>query len=160
MCSAVCAYISKIDSASFASVSVASSLRLETDHTKQKALKHPQHFVAQKKWDDHVYYSYCHSNHTHTYTHTPHSGQPGSSSERLPRHLCSPCEETWCVCVGRHLAKDKDHVSDTLVSSLPYLIHGWPPQQSVPLCRCECYDYLFDIAVWMKQCGLDPAQPQ
>uniref|UniRef100_UPI00398EF55B methylthioribulose-1-phosphate dehydratase isoform X2 n=1 Tax=Pristiophorus japonicus TaxID=55135 RepID=UPI00398EF55B len=23
---------------------------------------------------------------------------------------------------------------------------------------CECYDYLFDIAVQMKQCGLDPSQ--
>ena len=25
-------------------------------------------------------------------------------------------------------------------------------------CRCECYDYLFDVATQMKQCGLDPAQ--
>uniref|UniRef100_A0A8C5KAU4 Methylthioribulose-1-phosphate dehydratase n=1 Tax=Jaculus jaculus TaxID=51337 RepID=A0A8C5KAU4_JACJA len=25
-------------------------------------------------------------------------------------------------------------------------------------CRCECYDYLFDIAVSMKKVGLDPAQ--
>uniref|UniRef100_A0A3Q0SRG3 APAF1 interacting protein n=1 Tax=Amphilophus citrinellus TaxID=61819 RepID=A0A3Q0SRG3_AMPCI len=25
--------------------------------------------------------------------------------------------------------------------------------------RCECYDYLFDIAVQMKQCGLDPSSP-
>lgn len=24
-------------------------------------------------------------------------------------------------------------------------------------CRCECYDYLFDIAIQMKQCGLDPS---
>ena len=24
--------------------------------------------------------------------------------------------------------------------------------------RCECYDYLFDIAVTMKQCGLNPTQ--
>lgn len=23
--------------------------------------------------------------------------------------------------------------------------------------RCECYDYLFDIAVQMKQCGLEPS---
>lgn len=23
--------------------------------------------------------------------------------------------------------------------------------------RCECYDYLFDVAVQMKQCGLDPS---
>ena len=26
------------------------------------------------------------------------------------------------------------------------------------MCRCECYDYLFEIAVEMKKCGLDPAQ--
>lgn len=26
-----------------------------------------------------------------------------------------------------------------------------------PICRCECYDYLFDIAVQMKQCGMDPS---
>lgn len=24
-------------------------------------------------------------------------------------------------------------------------------------CRCECYDYLFDMAVQMKQSGLDPS---
>ena len=24
--------------------------------------------------------------------------------------------------------------------------------------RCEFYDYLFDIAAQMRQCGLDPAQ--
>lgn len=28
-----------------------------------------------------------------------------------------------------------------------------------PNCRCECYDYLFDMAVQMKQCGLDPSAP-
>lgn len=24
--------------------------------------------------------------------------------------------------------------------------------------RCECYDYLFEIAFEMKQCGLDPQE--
>lgn len=28
-----------------------------------------------------------------------------------------------------------------------------------PNCRCECYDYLFDMAVQMKRCGLDPSAP-
>ena len=23
--------------------------------------------------------------------------------------------------------------------------------------RCECYDYLFDLAAQMRRCGLDPA---
>lgn len=31
--------------------------------------------------------------------------------------------------------------------------------RSLPfLYRCECYDYLFDIAVSMKKVGLDPTQ--
>lgn len=32
-----------------------------------------------------------------------------------------------------------------------------PTQNTAAFYRCECYDYLFDIAVQMKQCGLDPA---
>lgn len=27
----------------------------------------------------------------------------------------------------------------------------------IVLIRCECYDYLFGIAVEMKKCGLDPS---
>lgn len=34
--------------------------------------------------------------------------------------------------------------------------HSKMPTSFVLSFRCECYDYLFDIAVQMKQHGLDP----
>ncbi len=53
-----------------------------------------------------------------------------------------------------------DHVSDQEFISvfvLPAYVKNKMYLSSAAFCRCECYDYLFDIAVQMKQCGLDPS---
>ena len=42
------------------------------------------------------------------------------------------------------------------ITPVPYIV--FTPLVFSYLSRCECYDYLFDIATQMKQCGLDPAQ--
>ncbi|KAL4613445.1 methylthioribulose-1-phosphate dehydratase [Arapaima gigas] len=36
-------------------------------------------------------------------------------------------------------------------------VYVWGESWEKAKTMCECYDYLFDIAVQMKQCGLDPA---
>ena len=160
LCSAVCAYISKIDSASFASVSAASSLRLKQT-TPSKRHWSILNIFCKKKWDDHVYYSYCHSNHTHTHTPIHHiqdslvqalNNYPDTCAVLVRRHGVYVWGDTWQSTKTKWVIP----LSPLFLTSYS----GWPPQQSVPLCRCECYDYLFDIAVRMKQCGLDPAQPQ
>ncbi|RXM32029.1 Methylthioribulose-1-phosphate dehydratase [Acipenser ruthenus] len=37
-------------------------------------------------------------------------------------------------------------------------VYVWGESWEKAKTMCECYDYLFDIAVQMKQCGLDPSQ--
>ncbi|KAK3103996.1 hypothetical protein FSP39_023511 [Pinctada imbricata] len=37
-------------------------------------------------------------------------------------------------------------------------VYVWGETWEKAKTMCECYDYLFDIAVQMKQCGLDPAE--
>ncbi|XP_008293767.1 methylthioribulose-1-phosphate dehydratase-like, partial [Stegastes partitus] len=36
-------------------------------------------------------------------------------------------------------------------------VYVWGESWEKAKTMCECYDYLFDIAVQMKQCGLDPS---
>ncbi|KAA0723614.1 Methylthioribulose-1-phosphate dehydratase [Triplophysa tibetana] len=38
-------------------------------------------------------------------------------------------------------------------------VYVWGETWEKAKTMCECYDYLFDIAVQMKQCGLDPSAP-
>ncbi|XP_027621561.1 methylthioribulose-1-phosphate dehydratase [Tupaia chinensis] len=38
-------------------------------------------------------------------------------------------------------------------------VYVWGETWETAKAMCECYDYLFDIAVSMKKLGLDPAQP-
>eukprot|EP00731_Ephydatia_muelleri_P000699 Em0001g699a len=38
-------------------------------------------------------------------------------------------------------------------------VYVWGETWEKAKTMCECYDYLFDIAVQMKGCGLDPAKP-
>ncbi|KNC71710.1 hypothetical protein SARC_15748, partial [Sphaeroforma arctica JP610] len=38
-------------------------------------------------------------------------------------------------------------------------VYVWGDTWEKAKAMCECYDYLFEIAVKMKQLGLDPAAP-
>lgn len=35
--------------------------------------------------------------------------------ERLPRILCCPCPSSWCLCLGRILAKSQNHVRHAII---------------------------------------------
>lgn len=55
----------------------------------------------------------------------------------------------WARCAGQLTFLDPWLWLETQTKRVAFVIS--------PVCRCECYDYLFDIAVQMKQCGLDPS---
>lgn len=83
----------------------------------------------------------------------------GPSHGHVPRLLRCSRPQTRRLCLGRDLGESKDNVSYEMKCTLyfEYVYKMYFSFKSVLFFRCECYDYLFDIAVQMKQCGLDPA---
>lgn len=83
----------------------------------------------------------------------------GPSHGHVSRLLRGSRPQTRRLCLGRDLGESKDNVSYKMKCTLyfDYVYKMYLSFKSVLFFRCECYDYLFDIAVQMKQCGLDPA---
>lgn len=83
----------------------------------------------------------------------------GPSHGHVSRLLRCSRPQTRRLCLGRDLGESKDNVSYEMKCTLyfEYVYKMYLSFKSVLFFRCECYDYLFDIAVQMKQCGLDPA---
>ena len=52
----------------------------------------------------------------------------------------------------------KDHPNSNAVLVRRHGIYVWGPTWQSAKSMCECYDYLCDIAVRMKEIGLDPTQ--
>lgn len=53
----------------------------------------------------------------------------------------------------------KDYPDTCAVLVRRHGVYVWGETWEKAKTMCECYDYLFDIALQMKQCGLDPAKP-
>ncbi|XP_042197484.1 methylthioribulose-1-phosphate dehydratase [Callorhinchus milii] len=78
-------------------------------------------------------------------------------------------DDTLVVPIIENLPEERDlkermaRAMDQYPESCAVLVrrHGvyvWGETWQKAKSMCECYDYLFDIAVQMKQCGLDPSQ--
>jgi len=71
--------------------------------------------------------------------------------------LCSIGTQAWDLCVGRFLATGKNYVSYFVCNDVIKFINDFYLKIYIFFYRTECYDYLLDIAVQMKQYGLDPS---